>query len=275
MSIGADETSSGSSAPLSADQRRAAFSQGAPKVPRRVIYWALAALLVLGVGGAMLENVLSNASIPSGSTPSPSAPPVTIGPSTPLLSAPLSAFMALQTEAQAAPSFSLQNAAGSTTTLHALRGRVVVLSFFDARCSDICPVVADEFRIADHVLGAAATGVAFATINVDPVSTSITDARFAGARSGLDELSNWQFLTGSLTTLNSLWSAYGVAVDYQPTSGAIAHSEYVYLIDPNGVIRYRLTPFANETKTGKYQLDQQSINRFGDGLATYITKLLK
>jgi cytochrome oxidase Cu insertion factor (SCO1/SenC/PrrC family) len=275
MSIGADETSSGANAPLSADERLAAFSQGAPKVPKRVIYWGLAVLLVLGVGGALLENVLSNAGIPSGSSTSPSAPPTTIGTSAPLLSAPLSAFMALQVEHQRAPSFSLQNAAGSTTTLRALRGRVVVLSFFDARCSDICPVVADEFRVADRALGSVSTGVAFATINVDPVSTSITDARLAGARSGLDELSNWQFLTGPLSTLNSLWSAYGIAVDYQPTTGAIAHSEYVYLIDPDGVIRYRLTPFANETKTGSYQLDQTSINRFGDGLATYITKLLK
>jgi hypothetical protein len=36
-----------------------------------------------------------------------------------------------------------------------------------------------------------------------------------------------------------------------------------------------LTPFANETKNGTYELDQASINRFGDGLASYVERLLK
>lgn len=88
-------------------------------------------------------------------------------------------------------------------------------------------------------------------------------------------MSNWLFLTGPLATLNSVWSSYGVAVDYQPSTGALAHSEYIYLINANGTLTTRLTPFANETKHGTYELDQASINRFGSGLATYVERLLK
>src|SRR5215470_1544862 len=46
---------------------------------------------------------------------------------------------------QQAPGFTLTDQAGRTTGLSALRGKVVVLEFMDPHCTDICPIVSQEF----------------------------------------------------------------------------------------------------------------------------------
>lgn len=259
---------------MTSEERAIAFAAGAPRVPRRVVVWGFVALIVLGGGGALLERVLNHTSLQAASV-TPSIPATTFSPASPGLSSTLPAFLNLVTESGNAPPFTLSNALSRPVALTSLSGRVVVLTFFGARCSDICPVVAQEIEAADRALGASASKVAFVTINVDPSSTSVDAARLAQVRSGLSRLSNWQFLTAPLSRLDQVWTAYGIAVDYQPTSGVIAHTEAIYLIDQAGHLRYRLTPFANETGHGVYQLDAASLRRFGEGLATYVSSLLR
>lgn len=243
-------------------------------MPRRVLIWAFVALLVLGVGGALLERSLGTSSLQRTAT-APTTPAPTIPLATPGLAASLPAFLNIVVESGKAPAFSLSNPLGQPITIRALAGRVVLVSFFGARCNDICPVVAAELKIAGGRLGAERARVAFLTINVDPGATSLSAARLAGIRSTLSALPGWQFLTASLSSLNGVWSSYGIAVDYQPSSGAIAHTEAIYLIDPGGRLRYRFTPFANETSKGHYQLNAASLHRFGDGIASYISFLLR
>ena len=267
-------TDSGSRAALSEEERAVAFATGAPRVPRRVLAWGFVALVVLGGGGALLERALGHTSLQSGASP-PSIPATTVVPGAPGLSSTLPSFLNLVSESGKAPAFSLSNALGRPVSLSSMTGRVVVLSFFGARCSDICPVVAAEMKLAGRSLGASASKVSFLTINVDPGSTSLSDARLAGIRSGLSTLSSWQFLTAPLSQLNAVWTAYNIAVDYQPTTEVIAHTEAIYLIDQTGHLRYRLTPFANEATNGHYQLDAANLRRFGDGVATYASSLLR
>jgi len=71
----------------------------------------------------------------------------------------------------------------------------------------------------------------------------------------------------SLITLNSVWKSYGVAITLNTTTGVIAHNEVMYFIDPISQLRYRATPFANETRQGAYSLDPASTNRFAQGIA--------
>src|SRR6266550_5570067 len=52
-----------------------------------------------------------------------------------------------------APGFTLTDQAGRTMKLSALRGKVVVLQFMDPHCTDICPIVSQEFVDAYHKLG--------------------------------------------------------------------------------------------------------------------------
>ena len=52
-----------------------------------------------------------------------------------------------------APGFNLEADGGSTISLSRLRGKVVIVSFFDSVCNDICPVLATELKQAEVDLG--------------------------------------------------------------------------------------------------------------------------
>ena len=67
-----------------------------------------------------------------------------------------------------APAFALTDQSGQPTAVPAQPPHVVVLTFFNAPCNDICPVLAAEIEQADADLGAQAADVEFITINTDP-----------------------------------------------------------------------------------------------------------
>jgi len=52
-----------------------------------------------------------------------------------------------------APGFTLTDQRGHTMSLASLRGKVVVLEFMDPHCTDICPIVSQEFVDAYRKLG--------------------------------------------------------------------------------------------------------------------------
>ena len=74
-----------------------------------------------------------------------------------------------------APGFTLTDQRGHTMSLASLRGKVVVLEFMDPHCTDICPIVSQEFVDAYHELGANAGKVVFAAINVNQYHASVAD----------------------------------------------------------------------------------------------------
>ena len=150
----------------------------------------------------------------------------------------------------------------------------MVLTFFDAPCQDICPVVSAELLRAAKDLGPAQSRVVFLTVNTDPVALSSAPASTAAVRTGLGTLETWHFLTSNLTTLNAVWRAYGVSVNVSRTSGIVAHNDVMYFIDTSGRLRYEATPFADESSSGAYSLSSASIARWGQGIAAYAGELL-
>jgi protein SCO1/2 len=268
---------------LSEAERAAAFRRIEPKVPPRFALIVVAVLVVLGIGGTLLEHLLSNVGLnPDATTtgqttvtslPGLIAPPGST-PSTPQVGAPLPEFMGITPRSGAAAGFSLEDQAGHPTSLADERGHAVILTFFDARCQDICPVMSAELLRAANDLGSARSRVVFLTVNTDPVALSSAPASTAAVRTGLGTLATWHFLTSNLTTLNAVWRAYGVSVNVSRTSGIVAHNDVMYFVDPSGLLRYEATPFANENSAGAFSLPSASIDRWGQGIATYARQLL-
>jgi cytochrome oxidase Cu insertion factor (SCO1/SenC/PrrC family) len=91
---------------------------------------------------------------------------------------------------------------------------------------------------------------------------------------GLSALPNWQMLTGPLAALNAIWKAYGVSISLDPKTGLEAHNDIVDFIDPLGDLRYRATPFADQSPTGAFSLPAASTSRWAQGIATYAEKLI-
>jgi cytochrome oxidase Cu insertion factor (SCO1/SenC/PrrC family) len=139
-----------------------------------------------------------------------------------------------------APSFTLTDQDGRTVSLASLRGKTVLLTFLDPVCTSDCPLIAQEFRDADHVLGSASRNVELVAIAANPVYHSVTDIRAFDSQEGLSHVSNWLFLTGSLPQLEQAWKNYSVAAEILPAGGMVAHSDVAYVIDTTGQTRREL-----------------------------------
>jgi protein SCO1/2 len=260
--------------------RAAAFAAISPAVPRKFVYWLLASAAVLGLGGLAVEHLFSS----TGLNPVPAARLHTTTTTAPRpaaslpaggsgqLSASLTAFMGLtDLRVTPAPEYTLTDQAGQPYPLVSQTGKVVVLTFFNGSCNDICPIVAAEIRDADADLGADAAKVSFVTVDTDPSALAVSS--LSGAQAELGGLANWHIVTGPLSTMNAVWKSYGISISVVRHTGVEAHNNAVYFIDPQGRERYRSTPFANETRTGLYSLPSDDVTRWGSGIATFAAKL--
>lgn len=280
-------------APLSAPERAAAFTEGrkavdrnaalragSTPVPPKFIAWIIIAFAVLGFGGILAEHFTSNGSAASSTTPPTtfpstgnSAPATPAPPSAPPVSGSLSSFIGLKRLAGApAPAIALQDQYGAPWTLSSARGKVVVLTFFNSPCNDICPILATEVTEAKNLLGPQ-QNVDFVVVNSDPLDTSVVPDPAAVAGSGTGSPDSFQFLNGPLAQLNSIWSHYGVTVTVQRSTQLVTHNNIMYFIDPEGRARFLATPFANEDQLGTYSLAPADVQRFAQGVANTAASL--
>ena len=124
----------------------------------------------------------------------------------------------------------------------AFRGKVVVLQFMDDHCTDICPIVAQEFVDAYRDLGPRAGNVVFAAVNVNPHYRSVPAVAAFSAEHQLNSIPGWHFFTGSLAALRAAWHGYNISVGAPNPDGDIIHTSAIYFIDPEGRERYLALP---------------------------------
>jgi cytochrome oxidase Cu insertion factor (SCO1/SenC/PrrC family) len=262
--------------------RSSALAEGAPGIPLKFVYWALGAVLVLSLGGLIGEHVFSAAGLNPVPTTTPQSPTTTFPVTTPTVPTPagsiqtsLGSFMGLSVVTpRPAPAFALTDQNDQPTSVPAQPPKVVVLTFFDAPCNDICPVIAAEIEQADADLGAEAAAVEFVTVNTDPSALAQSAEGPLLRTTRLGVVPNWHMVTGSLATLNSLWKAYGVSISVQKKTGLEAHNDVMDFVDARGDLRDRARPFADESTTGSFSLPPASIARWGQGIATYAQRLV-
>ncbi len=139
-----------------------------------------------------------------------------------------------------APPFRLVDQRGVTVSLQSLRGKAVGLTFLDPVCVSDCPLIAQELRLADSLLGSDARHVELVAVVANPVYRSAAYMVAFDRQEGLEHLANWDYLTGSATQLRRTWYSFGIQVEYAPGGAMIAHSDIAYVIDPAGHTRYVL-----------------------------------
>jgi cytochrome oxidase Cu insertion factor (SCO1/SenC/PrrC family) len=171
---------------------------------------------------------------------------------------------------EAAPAFQLTDQYGRPASLAGLRGKVVLLTFLDPVCTSDCPLIAQEFRASDQMLGRTAGHVELVAIVANPIYLSAAYTRAFDQQERLTALPNWLFLTGTLSQLQRAWQNYSVAADILPPGGMIAHSDVAFVIDASGRIRSELnfdpgpgtsstqSSFAAELANAAEQVSKQS-----------------
>lgn len=166
-----------------------------------------------------------------------------------------------------APVFSLVDQDGKVVSLGQWRGKVVVLTFLDPVCTIQCPVIGEELKQADGLLGALAPRTEFVAIDANPRYTSQAFLDAYDAETGLSSMPNWFYLTGTLAQLERAWHELGATVGYLPGGAMVLHSEYAYVIGPGGHVRY-------DIGTDPGQGTQAMRSSFAANLAEVIKRLL-
>lgn len=133
--------------------------------------------------------------------------------------------------------FTLTDQYGRQVSLASLRGKAVALTFLDPLCTVDCPIIAQEFRQADELLGSSARRAAFVAVVANPDYHSIAVTQAFDRQEDLARVSNWLYLTGSVPELERVWNTYGVTVQVTPAGSMVAHTNIAYVIDTRGHIR--------------------------------------
>lgn len=249
------------------------------RVSRNAVLAVVTVFAVIGIVAGFLDNYLTaHVAAPTvHSAPAPAASVPTTHTAAPTRRG-LPGLLGLSPGHGTATGFRLVDQQGHPVDLADLRGKVVVLSFFDPNCRDICPVVAAELRAAARDLGPAASSVAFVTVDTDPLHTGPAAAVEGARTSGLGGpggIPGWRYLSGTLAQLDAVWEHYGITVDVQRATRAVSHNDTLWFIDPSGHLAYEATPFADQNRrSGAFTLAAATERRFGAGIARYARHLL-
>ncbi len=150
-----------------------------------------------------------------------------------------------------APGFTLSDQQGRTTSLAQFRGKVVVLTFIDPECHQLCPLTTHSMVQAINLLGpAAASHVQLIGINANPLKTQVSDVANYTRTHDLEGL--WRFLTGPRVQLEQIWRDYHIYVAVM--NNDIEHTAIIMLIGPNGNERnIYFTPMSYSAEGGQEQ----------------------
>ena len=226
--------------------------------------------ITLGVVAALLVGVNAYAayeltSVNNSANPGPLLRPTGIPGN---ISTSLANLMALSpVPGSPAPGFTLTDQHGHTMSLASLHGKVVVLEFMDPHCTDICPIVSQEFVDAYHELGARSSKVVFAAINVNQYHASVRDMAAYSAQHQMSTIPGWHFFTGPLPALKTAWRDYNIQVEAPNPNADIVHTSAVYFIDARGAERYLATPMVGHTANGTAYLPPAQIAAWAGGIA--------
>ena len=226
--------------------------------------------ITLGVVAALLVGVNAYAayeltSVNNNANPGPLLRPTGIPGN---ISTSLANLMALSpVPGVRAPGFTLTDQHGHTMSLASLRGKVVVLEFMDPHCTDICPIVSQEFVDAYHELGAVSGKVVFAAINVNQYHASVRDMAAYSTQHQMSAIPSWHFFTGPLPALKTTWRDYNIQVEAPNPNADIVHTSAVYFIDARGTERYLATPMVEHMANGTAYLPPAQIAAWAGGIA--------
>jgi len=139
-----------------------------------------------------------------------------------------------------APGFRLTDQHGRAVSLAGLRGKVVLMTFLDPVCTTDCPLIAQEFRAADQLLGTRASAVTLVAVVANPLYYTAPYVQAFDRQERLTGLRNWLFLTGTPAQLRQVWHDYGITAAVAPGGQMIAHNDLAFVIDARGQIRTEL-----------------------------------
>jgi cytochrome oxidase Cu insertion factor (SCO1/SenC/PrrC family) len=239
--------------------RPAPVSAGAARRGRLAFWASLAAVILAGAAVVTVVAIVRARSGPQ--LARPSGVPASVS------DAQINLMGLSPVPVRPAPGFTLTDQDGRTLSLSSLRGKVVVLEFMDPHCTDICPIVSQEYVDAYRDLGPLASRVVFAAVNVNQYHAAVSDMMAYSREQRLTTIPGWHFFTGPVPDLRKVWDGHNIEVQAPSPNADIVHTSVVYFIDPAGQERFIATPMADHTSSGASYLPAGQITGWGQGIA--------
>jgi protein SCO1/2 len=144
-----------------------------------------------------------------------------------------SRFDGIAASGYGAPDFALHDQHGQLIRLSAERGRFVIVTFLYVHCTNVCPIIAGQLNQTLRDLPSAARSeVRVLAVSVDPKGdTPAAVARFIAAHRLLPQ---FLYLTGSASTLESIWAGYHIASTQARNGDVVGHTAISILLDRSG-----------------------------------------
>jgi protein SCO1/2 len=160
----------------------------------------------------------------------------------------------------AAAEFALTTQDGAPLRLRDLRGKVVVVTFVYASCTDTCPILTAKLASLQGPLGAnLGTHVIFVAVTVDPERDTPAALREYAARHGVGA-PNWALLTGPPAEIQEVARRYGVFARRAP-GGDVDHTFLTSIVDRDGMLRVQYMGVRFDS--GEFLADLRSVLQEG------------
>jgi cytochrome oxidase Cu insertion factor (SCO1/SenC/PrrC family) len=136
---------------------------------------------------------------------------------------------------QPAAPFILEDQNGAAVSLAAQRGHVVLLTFMDPICSQVCPVMGRDIAAVEQKLPKA-LDPRLLIVSVAPGRTNSDVQKFLASNLSTPWSAGWHWLLGpDDASLRLAWLHWHVTV--QPTAADINHDSILNVIDREGYLR--------------------------------------
>jgi len=135
-----------------------------------------------------------------------------------------------------APEIALSDQDGRPFTLAAQRGKVTIVTFIYASCTDTCPLLTAKMVGMQNKLGKDfGPRVHFVSVTVDPERDTPQVLRKYGEAHSAN-FAGWSFVTGSPAEIQDVTRRYGIFVKKQER-GDVDHTFLTSIIDQTGTLR--------------------------------------
>ena len=132
----------------------------------------------------------------------------------------------------AVPNFTLPDYTGKSVSSQDLQGKVVLITFLDAQCTEACPIIASQIaRTLEQLSSAERAEVTAVAISTDPEEDTPNAVRsFLEKNRAVGRL---LYVVGPVARLRPVWERFQIAASVDTGSDTL-HSAPVRIYDPDG-----------------------------------------
>jgi cytochrome oxidase Cu insertion factor (SCO1/SenC/PrrC family) len=136
-----------------------------------------------------------------------------------------------------ATTFTLTDQHDHPYTLDEHGGRYTLLTFLDPVCWTDCPLLAAQLKDVRSSLGPSAK-IDVVAVAANPLHQTLANIHHFIAIHDMGSVANFYFLTGKPAVTAAVWREYGISVSNEPGVAMSIHSDFMFIINPAGRIRW-------------------------------------